>query len=421
MKRKEFLATCVAGLAGGAFVSRGEGAAMPVRPPWPDVGTGEERFWTVLRNQFPLTEERVYLNTGGLGASPYVVIDTVKSKIDELERKSETGHDEELWKTLKGSAASLLGCDAAELAFMRNTTEGINVVANGVPLKEGDEVILTSHEHIGSGVPWMSAAARKGAVVRHFEPSVESAEENISRIRKLITRRTRMIAVPHIVTTTGLVMPVKEICSLARAQGIWSFLDGAQAAGMLPLNLHDIGCDAYATSGHKWLLGPKETGLLFVRKDMLDSIIPVFSGAYSALYDFQTFAYSFVPEGVRFEYGTVSVPLRCGLGAAIDFLRHVGMTEVWKRDRALSDALYEGLRGIRGVTLLSPSQRDLRSAMITFTHDRVPHIEMHTHLDTLNLRTRTVSEGGLAAVRVSTHIYNSFDEVDRVIAGVRSA
>jgi cysteine desulfurase / selenocysteine lyase len=421
MKRKEFLATCVAGLAGGVFASRGEGAAMPVRSPWPDVGTDEERFWTVLRNQFPLTDERAYLNTGGLGASPYVVIDTVKSKIDELERKSETGHDEELWKTLKGSAASLLGCDAAELAFMRNTTEGINVVANGVPLKEGDEVILTSHEHIGSGVPWMSAAARKGAVVRHFEPSVESAEENISRIRKLITRRTRMIAVPHIVTTTGLVMPVKEICSLARAQGIWSFLDGAQAAGMLPLNLHDIGCDAYATSGHKWLLGPKETGLLFVRKDMLDSIIPVFSGAYSALYDFQTFAYSFVPEGVRFEYGTVSVPLRCGLGAAIDFLRHVGMTEVWKRDRDLSDALYEGLRGIRGVTLLSPSQRDLRSAMITFTHDRVPYMEMHTHLDTLNLRTRTVTEGGLAAVRVSTHIYNSFDEVDRVIAGVRSA
>jgi cysteine desulfurase / selenocysteine lyase len=421
MKRKEFLAACVGGLAGSGFISQRAMAGSPARPSWPDSRPGEERFWSVLREQFPLTRDRAYLNTGGLGASPYVVIDALKSKIDECERISETGHEEDLWASLKGSAAALLGCDADEIAFMRNTTEGINVVANGVPLKEGDEVILTTHEHIGSGAPWMAVAARKGVVVHHFEPSVASSEENLARIRSLITRRTKVIAVPHIVTTTGLVLPVKEICALARAQGILSFVDGAQAVGMMPVQLHDIGCDAYATSGHKWLLGPKETGLLYVRKEIINTIQPAFTGAYSALYDFQTFAVSFVPTAVRYEYGTVSVPLRCGLGAAIDFIRHVGIMEIWKRDRALSDALYEGLRGIPGVTILSPIKPELRSAMITFSHDRVPYLAMHKHLDGLNLRTRGVSEGGLAALRVSTHIYNSFEEVDRVIAGVRSA
>jgi len=421
MKRMDFLATCAAGLVGGAIVPRMVHAESTVPHSWPSVSSDEERFWAFLRDQFPLTRDRAYFNTGGLGASPFAVIDAVKSKTDELEYVSETGHNEELWKSVKGSAAKLLGCDATELAFMRNTTEGINVVAHGLPFKEGDEIILTTHEHVGNALTWMPLAKRKGLTLRLFEPSTASAEENLARISTLFSRRTRLISIPHIVTTTGLLLPVKEICALAHTRGVWCFLDGAQSAGMMPFNLHDIACDAYATSGHKWLLGPKETGLLYVRKEMLDSIVPMFIGAYSADFDFLKGSYSYEPSAQRYEYGTVSTPLRYGLGAAISFIQRIGIETVWKRDRALADHLYTGLRAIPGVTVLSSPSPDLRSAMITFMHDRLPHLEMQKHLDTDNLRTRSVTEGGLAALRISTHIYNSFEEVDRVIAGVRSA
>jgi selenocysteine lyase/cysteine desulfurase len=388
---------------------------------WPAIDGDDEQFWAFVRDQFPLTHERAYLNTGGLGASPLAVIDAVKSKIDELEHISETGHSEDLLNTIKGSAAALFGCDATELAFMRNTTEGINVVAHGLPFKEGDEIISTTHEHVGNGLTWLPLAKRKGLIIRRFEPSTASGDENIDRLSKLLSHRTRLIAIPHIVTTTGLVMPVKEICALARAKGIWSFLDGAQSAGMMPFRMHDIGCDAYATSGHKWMVGPKETGLLYVRKEMQDVLTPMFIGAYSAEFDPTKDFYAYAPSAQRYEYGTVSIPLRIGLGAGMSFLQRIGIEVVWKRDRALADHLYEGLRAIPGVTVLSSPVPALRSAMTTFMHNRLPHLEMQKHLDTFNLRTRSVTEGGLAALRISTHLYNSFEEVDRVIAGVRAA
>ena len=422
MRRSEFLASVVAGLTGGALLPHVLHAETRGVPAWPTENPGDDQFWTFLRDQFPLSHERAYLNTGGLGASPYAVIDAVKAKMDELEQVSETGHADELLLELKTGAAALFGCRTEELAFTRNTTEGINIVANGLPFAPGDEVILTTHEHIGNAATWVALEKVKGIVLKRFEPSTASSEENLARITGLLSPRTRLIAIPHVVTTTGLVMPVREICTLARSRNIWSFLDGAQSAGMMPFNLHDIGCDAYATSGHKWLLGPKETGFLYVRKEMLDTVTAHHVGAYSAgEFDFLTDKYLPHPTAQRYEYGTVSIPLRVGLGAAVAFIRRIGIEEIWKRDRALADRLYEGLKEIPDVVLLSSPDARLRSAMTTFMHKRRPHLELQKHLDTFNLRTRSVTEGGLEALRISTHVYTSFDEVDRVIAGVRTA
>ena len=389
----------------------------------PMIDPGNEQFWKLLREEFPLTHERAYLNTGGLGASPYVVIDAVKGKMDELERICETGHDEGLWKRIKESEGRLLGCDADELAFTRNTTEGINIVANGFPLKAGDEIITTTHEHVGNALTWIGLEKRTGTVMKFFVPSTQSQQENLDRIEKLITRRTRLISIPHVVTTTGLIMPIKEVARLAKAKNVWFFVDGAQAAGMLPFSLHELGCDAWATSGHKWLMGPKETGLLYVRKEMLDTIAAKHIGAYSdgaTGFNFEKGTMSLNATAQRYEYGTVNIPLREGLGAAIDFIHRIGIDNVWKRDTALSKRLFDGLRTIPGITVLSPADDTMRSAMITFMHEKVPYLQVQEHLDTYNLRTRGVSEGGLAALRISTHIYTMPDEVERVLEGLRS-
>ncbi len=424
MKRSAFLRTCCTGVAGAVVLPHLSFAASSPRPAsgWPAVDPSDERFWTLLRDQFPLTRERAYLNTGGLGASPYVVIDTVKGKMDELEHMCETGHSEEALLEIKVTAAGLLGADPTELAFTRNTTEGINIVAAGVDWKKGDEVILSTHEHVGNSMTWMALTRSHGIVIRLFEPSTASAAENLSRIEKITTKRTRLISIPHVVTTTGLRLPVKEICAFARSRGILNLVDGAQTAGMFPFSLHEIGCDAYATSGHKWLMGPKETGLLYVRKDMFGTFTPRFVGAYSdGGYDFLKGEMAFNPTAQRYEYGTVSMPLRHGLGAAFQFIQRIGIENTWARDRALSSRLAAGLRALPHVRVLSPEDPTLSSAMTTFMHDRLPYLELQKQLTERNLRTRGVNEGGLAALRISTHIYNTVDEVDRVLEGVRAA
>jgi cysteine desulfurase / selenocysteine lyase len=424
MRRSDFFKTAfgaaaVAGLSG--FVSKDRLSTGPTAV-WPTIDPDDEQFWKFVRTQFPLTDERAYFNTGGLGASPYAVIDAVKAKMDELEKVAETGHSEELWKDVKAAAAQLLGCDATELAFTRNATEGINIVCNGLPFKRGDEMITTTHEHVGNAVPWLALMKREGIVINLFEPSTVSAQENIDRIEKLITKKTRLISVPHATTTTGQVLPIKALSALAKAKGIWLFVDGAQTAGMFPFSLHELGCDAYATSGHKWMLGPKETGFLYVRKEMLDVIQPKTVGAYSGNgFDLAARSMDFVPAAQRYEYGTVSIPLRFGLGAAVKFLQKIGMENVWKRDQALSTRLYAGLRSIPYVSVLSPESKSERSALVTFKHEKVPYLDLQKHLETYKLRTRGVGEGGVNALRISTHLYNMPEEVDRALEAVRTA
>jgi len=425
MKRKTFLKTLSAGVAASlaAPVTAAAGRATTAAARFPDTfDAQDERFWELLRDQFPLTRDRIYLNTGGLGASPYVVIETVQRKMNELETICEPGHSAELLNRIKEAAGTLLGCAGEELAFMRNTTEGINVVANGLPFAEGDEVVSTTEEHVANAVTWLAMRDRKGIRLRLFEPSTRSAEENLERIEALLTPRTRLISIPHAVTTTGLIFPVKEIARMAQARGIWFFVDGAQTAGMFPFSLKEIGCDAYATSGHKWLMGPKETGLLYVRREMLDTIRATSIGAYSTgEYDWLKGTLELHPTAQRYEYGTVNVPLRAGLGAAIDFIHRIGIENIWKRDQMLSTRLVEGLRALPRVTVLSPEDPTMRSAMITFMVDGLPHLKLQEHLNTYNLRTRSVTEGGLAALRISPHVYNLPAEIETVLEGVRSA
>ena len=423
MKRSEFLRASVTAAVGAAMWKNGmPGEALRRTPGGPPPGPDDgEQFWEFLRGEFPLERERAYLNTGGLGACPRTVIDAVKEKTDELERICETGHADDLWNGIKKDAGALLGCDADELAFTRNTTEGINIVAHGLPLRRGDEVILTTQEHVANAFTWLAMAKRDGIVLKLFAPSTVSDDENIERLTACITKRTRLISIPHALTTTGTLLPVERIARIAAEKQIWFFVDGAQTAGMVPFNLHALGCDAYATSGHKWLMGPKETGLLYVRRSMLDTIAAKFTGAYSGPFDLLKGTVGFDPTATRYEYGTVSTPLRVGLGAAITFVRSIGIERIWKRDRSLADALVDGIAAIPDVVVLSPASPAMRTAMVTVQHRRLSHEALQAHLDTYRLRTRSVTEGGLAALRMSFHVYNTPAEVGRVLDGLRTA
>jgi len=427
MKRRNFLKTAVPSLAGLIALPAISSTNKESLPKLPhidnDIDPHDEAFWAIVREHFPLTRERIYLNTGGLGASPHVSINALKAKIDVLEKISEAGHDSELWHAIKTNAGHILGCSPEEVAYTRNTTEGVNIVCNGLPLQRNDEIITSTHEHVGNIIAWLVRQKREGIVMKVFEPSTRSAQENIDRIEKLITKKTKALSISHVTTATGQVLPVKEIGELAKVHNLWYFIDGAQSAGMMPLNVHEIGCHAYATSGHKWLIGPKGTGLLYVQKGMLDTIDAKWVGAYSnsGNLDLVTGEVHLNPTAQRYEYGTVSVPLFVGLGASMEFLLRIGMTNIWRRVHAMGAALSKGLSNL-GVEVLSPGHPDEHSAIITFRLKNVGKDKLQSFLsEKFKLRTRGIYEGGLNGIRISLHIYNSFEDVKKVLEGVQAA
>ncbi len=423
MKRRNFFK-----LAGGGFAgifSLPKFKNLPALLPRVNghIDPSDEKFWSLIRDQFPLTTERTYLNTGGLGASPYVCIDAVKSKMDELEKICEPGHNHQLWHDIKEKAAAIFHCETDEMAYTRNTTEGVNIVCNGFPFEKGDEVITSTHEHVGNTISWLARQKRDGIKMKVFVPSMTSAQENIDRIEKLINKRTKAISISHVTTASGQVMPVKKIGELAKAYNLWYFIDGAQSPGMLPVDVHETGCHAYATSGHKWLIGPKGTGLIYVRKEYLDLIDAKFVGAYSneGHFDMRTGEFHINSTAQRYEYGTVNVPLFVGLGAAMDFLLKIGIDNIWKRDHAMAAAFIDGLNRI-GAQVLSPQHPAEHSAMITFKLKNIEYGELQKFLaEKYNLRTRGIYEGGLNGIRISFHLYNSFNEVEKVLHAVKAA
>jgi len=427
MRRRNFLSQTAKGLVGSlglsqlAFSSR---AATRTLPNFSQLSPAEESYWSLVRDQFPLTRSRIYLNNGGLGPSPYVVLDTVKRKSDELEKISEGGHSAELWQTVKKSCASIFNSKPEEIAYTRNATEGINIVCNGLPLQRGDEIITSSHEHVGNIFAWLGRQKRDGIKIKVFEPSMTSVQENLDRIEKLITPRTRVFSIMHVSTATGQIFPLEEIGKLAEKHKIWFFVDGAQAAGTVPIDVEKIGCHAYATSGHKWLLGTKGTGLLYVKEDMLDTIEAKWIGAYSnhGPFDLVKGTFSLNPTAQRYEYGTLNVPTFMGLGAAVDFLLSIGMDNVWARNLMMAKKLKDGIAALDGVKDLSPSYENGHSSMITFSIPGVNKSKVQGFLaKEYKLRTRGIYEGDLNGIRVSLHVYNSPQEVDTILEGIAAA
>ncbi len=396
------------------------GAANPP-PQWPPPnGPADEAFWELVRWQYPVTRERIYFNTGGLGPASYPVLGTVDVTTMALQRLSETGHD--ILEAAREPAARFFGVQPSEVAFLRNATEGNSTVASGLRLKKGDEVIFETHAHPGGAVPWMSRAKQEGLKIRVFEPDPTSEAGNLERIARLINGRTRVIQVSHVTAPTGIRFPVKQIARLARDRNLWFHIDGAQSAGMFPFDLKDIGCDSYATSGHKWMGAPHGTGLLYVRADRFDEVAPTEVGAYS---DAGEGAYripdvlEYAPRAQRYEPGTRNAALVAGFLEAVRFLERIGMERVAARGQALAASLQAGLKNIPGVTVLTPELPTLSGSITTFKTDRAPYGVLFEHLlREHNMRCRVVTEQGIDALRVSTHLFNTPSEVDRLVEAV---
>lgn len=427
MKRRAFLHT-VGGLAGGLAAGRGiaaSGRSVPASPEWPPAdraGQDDPRFWHVVRRQFQLPADFAYLNTAGLGASPFAVTSTLAAWTDREETNPAPGHSEDDWSRIRARCASLLGpsCSADEIALVSTATEGINAILNTIPLTRGDEVITSTHEHASLVIPLLHKMQTHGIAVRTFEPDLVRASGNVDRIAALAGARTRLIFISHVTCTTGQVMPVAGIGRFAAGRGIAFALDGAQALAHVPFDVAATGAHYYAASCHKWLLGPKRTGILFVRRDRLSSAEPTIVGAYSdAASSMQDRRLVLRPGAQRFEYGTQNDALVYGVESAVDFVSAIGLPAVWKRNRALAEQCVAGAGRIPGIELLSPSEAPDRSAIVTFKVAGRDNRQVASELVRRRLRVRSVTEGGLDAVRASFHVYNDEPEVERLLLALR--
>jgi selenocysteine lyase/cysteine desulfurase len=380
-----------------------------------NIQANDENFWAIVRDQFPLTHDRVYFNNGTMGPSPYPVLEAVKKSLENIDISGEYSG----WEVARPKLAKFVNVDETEISLTHNVTEGINIIAGGLPLQRGDEVIMTTHEHVGNALPWLNRMRLDGIVIKTLKPA-PTAVENLNRINDLINKNTRAIAIPHINCTVGQVFPVKEIAKLGHDKGLWVFFDGAHGPGTTMLDLKDIGCDFYASCGHKWMCGPKGTGFLYVRKEMLDVIQAHWVGGYSdAGWDITTDPPEFkgyVPTAHRYDFATQNAAIYIGLAAAVDFLYHIGMTNIVHRGKSLANLLQSELLKLGDkIEMLTPTEEQSKGFVIGFRLKNIAYDKFGEHATKRGFRIRLVPESHLNSVRVSTHFYNNPDEVMKFV------
>jgi selenocysteine lyase/cysteine desulfurase len=421
MKRKDFLKGTGA-LVGGLALSRKLPAADLSGLLQDAAGRGDEFYWEVIRDQFLLDPGWTYLNFGGLGSSPLPVLNSLNEWLRVEEQSPSAGYDAKQWASVKERLAPMLGakCKPEDLGLIGGATEGVATIVNGLELKKGDEVITSTHEHVAICSSLLNRMQRDGIVIKLFEPDKVRALGNVDRIAALITPKTRLIIFSHVTCTTGQLFPVKEVSALARSKGIWFALDGAQAPICVPFDITDIGVDFYTCSTHKWLMGPKRTGFIYVRPGMIDALRPsTVGGGSSKSYDIFKRELVLHPTAQRFEYGTQNDALFYAMGKACDFVKTIGPERIFKRAHGMAEAFYAGLREIPGVETLSPEEEAYRTCMIGFRMKTKTMSEIMDQLGKDKIRARGVGEGGLNSIRISFFLCNRPSDVDLALASIK--
>jgi isopenicillin-N epimerase len=415
LDRRNFLTTAASGLA-ATLASRHLADQLQNRPDTlPDAALfekDEDRYWAELRRQFLIPEDEVYLNNGTVGSSPAPVLRAIfegynsTEKLDQHEPEDYPIWGYAAWNEFRDPLAEFVGCRRDEIALLRNATEANSYIANGVDMKPGDEVLMTDQEHPGGEHPWNLKAKRYGIVVKKvtLPRPVKDAAQVLNLFSGAITPRTRVIFFSHISTFSGAVLPAKELCALARSKNILSAVDGAHVPGMMRFNVHDIGCDLYSSSPHKWLQATKGSGFLYVRDEVIDRL---WNTIATEGWDDRKI------RAERFQrIGSSNVPALWGLRAAIKLANDIGIDRIERRHRALGDYLLTEMIKRKAESWTSPEPA-LRCAIITVNVPPVPRLDLENWLwKTHKIRIRGADPNKL---RLSTPYYLSKKDIDRFL------
>ena len=374
----------------------------------------EDNYWRELRKQFLIPSDEIYLNNGTVGSSPAPVLRAIFEAYETTEKMNQVDPEDypiwgyAPWNEFRDPLAAFVGCDRNEIAILRNATEANSYIANGIDLKAGDEVLMTDQEHPGGEHPWDLRAKRYGIVVRKIAlpKPVQNPAQVLNLFSDAITPRTRVIFFSHITTVTGGVLPAREICALARSKGILSAVDGAHVPGMMRLNLHDLGCDLYSSSPHKWLQAPKGSGFLYIRDEVIDRL---WSTIATEGWDDPKL------RAERFQrIGSSNVPALWGLRASVQLATDIGIDRIERRHRQLCDYILAAMikRGADSWTSPDPA---LRCAIATVNVPTVPRMELENWL--WKEKKIRIRGGEPNKLRLSTPYYLSKQDIDSFLEG----
>ena len=403
------------------------GLALPILPaaasltsPAPPLGLGS---WQDIRKEFLLDRDTVFFNPATVGAMPRVVVERMTAHLNHLARNvAEWAYKDDNAEQyisgynnlipLRTKVARLLNATVDEIAMTDNVTNGMSYLANGLDLAPGDEVISTNQEHGGGRSPWLLREKRSGITYREINlgKPIHDAQETYEALVRSFTPKTRVLMVSHMITGSGAILPVKELCAEARRRNILTILDGAQTIGQIKVDVADIGCDVYLGCFHKWIGAPCGTGFMYIRKDVMPQ---VWSTVASSRWDNHS------DEGFRFtQRGTGSFSALMGVDAALDFHFEIGPEKVYDRIKFLGKRLRDGLRANPKVRIFSPQDESMCAGITVYSVEGWSGAAMQDEY-WKRARMRPRSMGKEFGVRHSTHIFNQEQEIDKALDLVR--
>ena len=380
-------------------------------------GPEDEAYWHRVREQFSIAPGLILMNAANLCPSPYLVQEAVFRHTRDVNQDASfqnRGKFGGLKDEARKALADYVGALPSEIAITRNTSEGNNAVVNGLDLGAGDEVVLWDENHPTNNISWDVRARRWGFSVRRVTtpPGPSTSGELIDAFEAALTPQTRVLSFSHISNVSGVGLPAQELCAMARDRGILTLVDGAQTFGARKLDLHAIGCDFFTGSSHKWFVGPKEAGLMYVREESQDRLWPSDVGVGWEGAE-QAGAQKFENMGQRDDAAVVT------MGTAAAFREAIGAASIEARVRALAGAVKEGLREtIPGVRFFTPLEEISSAGVVVFEipgkdHDAIFQGVYETHrLGCAGMH------GDFVGIRLSPHIYNTLDQVEVAVDAV---
>jgi len=375
---------------------------------------GDEDYWRLVKDQFPLRPGLILMNAANLCPSPYPVAEAVfrfTRDVDADASFQNRGKFNDLHEAALEALARYMGADADEVVITRNTSEGNNLIVAGVDLRAGDEVVLWDQNHPSNNVAWDVRAQRYGFTVKRVATPVDARtpDDLIVPFASVLSEHTRVLSFSHVSNVSGVALPAATLCAIARDRGIFTLIDGAQTFGVHQVDLHSVGCDAYTGSAHKWFLGPKEAGLLYVRRERVGDVWPSVVGVgWEAARE----------RGAR-KFGTLGQrddAMLAAVGQTVAFLETLGNARIEARVRALAAALKEKIREhVPQAVFRTPLDPALSGGVVVFN---LPGVDLDRAFTTLYEQHHVgcaVMHGDFAGVRFCPHVYNTMAEVERVV------
>ena len=397
-----------------------------------------------IRADFPILAEQVnghplaYLDSAATSQKPLAVLDAERDFLTHANAAVHRGahtlaaEATELFEDARATVAGFVGAEPEQLVWTSGATMGLNLVAyslgNAGLIRPGDEIVTTAIEHHANLIPWQELAGRTGATLRHI-PARDDGTLDMDAAAALIGERTRVVAFTHVSNVLGIVNPVADLVARARAVGALTVLDACQSAPHLPLDLPALGVDLAVFSGHK-MLGPYGVGGLYGRSDVLEALPPFLTGG-SMITTVTLDRAEYLPPPQRFEAGTQPVGPAIGLAAAVRYLDGIGLERIHAHESMLASRMHDGLVGIPGIRLLGDAVGAERVGLWSFDVDGVHAHDAGQYLDALGIAVRVghhcaaplhARYGVTASVRASAALYNTTDDIDRLVeavAGIR--